>query len=236
MLSIVDKPARASTGHIDAYLGRRLLERRVELGATQAQVAATMNAVFGHDKWHPATVAAVESGRRNLSLDELGHLCMTLGVTLQQLAVIPIIQSSGPPPLPQMVGLWGDLSPELLAPDDVDRFLAYMQLERLQNAVLGRITGVERWFTVPAQGVIRRFFEAQVLEHYGHDLLAERDRRVAAGQGNRTWVSRRLVDEVAELPSMQWLRRYIDRAGSAFDLDVKRLSAAIAAAERRGWS
>lgn len=69
---------RPSTGEVDAQIGASLREIRRSSGTTQEQVAAVMVAV-GHTTWRAATVSALESGKRNCSLDELADLCNLLG-------------------------------------------------------------------------------------------------------------------------------------------------------------
>ena len=195
---IVNRPARDSTGRIDAYLGARIKERRQKVGATQEALAAAMKS-RGCPTWAPATVAAIETGRRNLSLTELGNLCVILGVNLKTLvgdddeadldhrlwALVEDVQRSDPP---------------LLKSGPADAAIRRRQQVRLEDAVLEKVTGRTH------SELLGEGWRDQVLlaieEHYGRDLLAERDQRVADGQGTKTWVSRRLSDEVAEIPGV----------------------------------
>lgn len=50
---------------------------------------------LGFKKWQPATVAAIETGQRNIKLTELGTLCQILGTSLRFL-----IGEDAPDPLP----------------------------------------------------------------------------------------------------------------------------------------
>ena len=233
---IVDRTARSSTGRIDAHLGRRVMLRRQELGVTQAHLAAAMRGLYEMDKWRPATVASIESGRRNISLDELGALCMILGVTLNELAG-DVTGMGGP--LPNLLGQYDHSGPLLPVQTDLDALIAEQQRERLEAAVLTRATGMESWPNAAARKVVARFFVDQVASHDGHDLLTERDARVAQGQGNRTWTSRRLADEVAALPPMVWLRGWLadnlEQWASAVPMDLDTFTRDAAKSEKRGW-
>lgn len=207
-MSIVNTPARKSTGRVDAYLGARLRERRQELGATQEHVAGAMQ-VMGHETWRPATLAAVENGKRNVSLGELGHLCHLLGVSLSTLT------DRTDPAMPDaLTFLLMDEPPEsaLMASQQIiDKMLRARQLGRLEDAVLEKVTGRTHW------ELLGEGWREQVLvaieSHYGHDLLTERDQRVAAGDGSKTWVSRRLTAEVAEIPGVMELVELFGKKG-----------------------
>lgn len=205
MLRIVNTPSRASTGAVDAFLGACIKARRTEVGHTQDQVAAAMQAL-GSATWRPATVAACETGRRNLSLTEVSRICRALGTSLPNLV-----------PLSMLFGDTGRALYEDLAPliglevtyvptvEQRQRYQRQQRLVRLEDAVLARVLGVSRSEALES-GFIEHFLEA-IKSRYGHDLLTERDERVASGEGSKTWVSRRLGDEVAALPDVVRLRR-----------------------------
>lgn len=203
----VNKPARKSTGLIDAYLGARLRDRRQEIGATQEHVAGAMK-VMGHDTWRPATLAALETGKRNLSLRELGDLCYLLGVSL------PTLVDRTDPAMPEGLTFMlmtepSESAPLMASQKMVDEVLRVRQRGRLEVSVMEKITG-----RTYAQMRDEGFWYEQVLnaanDHYGHDLLTERDKRVAAGEGSKTWVSRRLTDEVGQIPEVAELIRLFD--------------------------
>ena len=195
----MDRPARNSTGRIDAYLGARVRDARQEHDITQEQLAAMMQ-FYGSESWRAATVAAVETGRRNLSLTEVANLCSILRVNLAQLAGGDVDVQSQP-------GLWAlvsteprDTDPLVLDADKVSDVIRHRQLVRLEDAVLEKVTG-RTHLQLLGEGWREQVLLA-IEQHFGHDLLTERDQRVADGQGTKTWVSRRLSDEVAEIPGV----------------------------------
>ena len=100
-------------------------------------------------------------------------------------------------------------APLMASQQMVDEVLRVRQRGRLEVSVLEKVTG-RTYAQMRAEG----FWYEQVLnaanDHYGHDLLTERDKRVAAGEGSKTWVSRRLTDEVGQIPEVAELIRLFD--------------------------
>jgi transcriptional regulator with XRE-family HTH domain len=143
---------------------RRDLERRLaanlrcareDLGWTQADLAADL-AAFGWPGWTPATVAAIETGKRRVSLDELGALCTVLDVGLAYLVGAP---ASFPAewPTPE------DGEP---GPGDVDAWQTALAISS-RNRTPGRKLTAAQALEAEAQ---RRAFDVKDLE----DLVAAR--------------------------------------------------------------
>lgn len=207
----MNRPARISTGRIDAYLGARIKERRLEVGGTQEQIAASMK-FYGCETWVPATVASVETGRRNLSLTELANLCGILGVSLKDLAGdFDHDDDAQGMLLWALVGEGERQGPMFLKAEMVDDVIRVRHRRRLEDSVLEKVTG-RTHMELLAEGWREQVLVA-IESHYGHDLLTERDQRVAAGDGSKTWVSRRLTDEVAEIPGVVELVELFGKKG-----------------------
>jgi hypothetical protein len=168
--------------------------------------------MHGCETWAPATVAAVETGRRNLSLSELGNICGILAVNLATL-----IGEYSPDDEPHGILLWalvGDSDrtpPMFFKPEYVDEVIRQRQRVRLEDAVLEKVTG-RTHMELLGEGWREQVLVA-IESHYGHDLLTERDQRVAAGDGNKTWASRRLTAEVAEIPGVMELIEVFGKKG-----------------------
>lgn len=201
-MCMVNVSARPSTGRVDAYLGGRLRRLREERGYTQQQVAVSMAGEDPRWRWTPATVASIETGRRNISLDELAALCQIFGVGLTQLVGRPEdLTEAGTVArlrvrLDGLLGLSGP--PAIMTTEEVAEATRFEKLAAVERAVL---EGISQWVpSDPEQPEEADILVTEMLRsHYGRDLLDERDARVAAGLGNPTWVTRRLVSEVAEL-------------------------------------
>lgn len=184
----------------------------MELGFTQELLAANVQHLGDFEKWTAATVAAIETGRRNLSLDELGTLCGALGVALADLAGE---QVNAPSPLEHI--LTAPVVPMTMDEEDLQESIRRNQLYRLEHRVFDEVVSSlyaeDAPYICDASGyhkdrIIETLIQA-LREHYGHDLLEERDRRVNATGENKTWVSRRLIKEIAELPVVQSLNEFI---------------------------
>lgn len=194
----------------------------MELGFTQELLAANVQHLGDFEKWTAATVAAIETGRRNISLDELGTLCGALGVALVDLAGEEwYVQPSNLRYL-----LTAPVAPMTMGEEDLQRSIRRNQLYRLEHRVFDEVVSSLYAEDAPyicdasdyhRDRIIETLIQA-LREHYGHDLLEERDRRVNATGENKTWVSRRLIKEIAELPVVQSLNEFIaDNMDEMFD-------------------
>lgn len=75
-----------NTGTLDRLLGRLIKAHRTEVAdCSQVDLAARVNAIGVHGNWTAATVAAIETGRRNIKLDELSAVCGAFGVSVSDL-------------------------------------------------------------------------------------------------------------------------------------------------------
>jgi transcriptional regulator with XRE-family HTH domain len=84
---------RCTVGDVSGHesVGQALLRLRKERAVTGTEVAAEMTAL-GHP-WSRATVSTVESGRRNVSVEELAALCEVMGVPVEALVPEDVARS-----------------------------------------------------------------------------------------------------------------------------------------------
>ncbi len=195
---MADRTARPSTGRIDAYLGARVRELRGNL-YTQEQLALSVRSADPRLRWNAATVASIETGRRNITLDEVAALCRVFGVGLPDLLgdLAATRQSKGDGPLHTDLNYLSEGGPpRMISKEKVAEITRAERLHTVQGAVLGGLAlsadPDEPW---RAEELALSLIES----YYGRDLLAERDARVLAGDGTPTWVTRRLAAEVAAL-------------------------------------
>lgn len=157
--------------------------------------------MLGSSTWRAATVAALETGRRNVSLTELGRLCHVLGVDLRTLAGDEWNVEVVPPVLEELAWLLDGGRNGLVAGGLDDALLAaLLRKRRLQQFEISMIEKVDPRYgtaTFNEREQLLSRFSKWVGDRYGRDLLAERDERVERGDGTATWVSRRLIDELS---------------------------------------
>lgn len=95
-----------------------------------------------------------------------------------------------------------------MTPADEDRreeMARAARLVRLEDAVFNRAVPAFLDAVGDKREWLRGELRRNVREHYGHDLLAERDLRRGESEGSKTWASRRLADEVALL---DWVAKF----------------------------
>ncbi|MDP4014944.1 MAG: helix-turn-helix transcriptional regulator [Candidatus Nanopelagicales bacterium] len=190
----MNRPARDSTGGVDALIGAKLRAMRGERGVTQSSIADTMRA-FDHN-WAPATVAGVETGRRNLSLGELADLCRILNVTVQTFVSDSATADTDTRARAEALVYRRptEAPPERVAASDRAR-----RLERLEHIVLESALGPDD----PGGEEADRDLLAIISAHYGRDLLAERDQRARATSTSKAWATRAIIDELANMPELR---------------------------------
>lgn len=185
---------------MDAWIGPRLRVIRTQSATATGGQAFTLQDValgmhtFGHTTWRPGTVSNVEHGKRNLTVTELADLCAVLHTTVEGLFAT-VIDADGKPvdPIDRDAEGFRRASALLEVAGQVRidvtpgkrRATAERVTKRVYRAVFGHVPTAEQL----------QSFQRYTTDLYGHDLLAERDRLVAAGVASQ-WATRQITEQL----------------------------------------
>jgi transcriptional regulator with XRE-family HTH domain len=150
-----------ATERITALLGRNGRNIRDARGLTQQQVAAGVG-----EGWSKATVSAVESGRRQLSIAELVMYARALGVG------VPALLHDDTPSVPLVADLSAVQVQMILSGEAVELPETGEGVETMRAADLDRLAAKQLGVSVTE---VREYAKA----HYGSTLHRERERIVA---------------------------------------------------------
>lgn len=191
---------RDSTGVVDAWLGHRFRMARRMVGRTLDDIAARMRGL-GHTAWTSGTVANVETGKRNITAQELADLCAVHGTTLAYLFSTELFDVSPEGhAIDDFTGGAGEGRTQAMSlievdpsrvetPEEHEARKRALTLDRIEKRVFKAVTGR------PLKPHEWHGFHEYILGRYGHDLLAERERIESEGVVPQ-WAGRRIVDEL----------------------------------------